>query len=754
MTTLLQRILALGLLALAAFWLNGFPFARTALIFGAIGYAALLYWRPVLALLLLPALLPLLQLAPWSGRLYVDEFDVLVVITLAAALWQGRYSLPLGTLPSSQRIVLVLFLMVYAAALAKGVLPWPHLDANANANYYSELNGLRVAKGLFWALLLYPLWVVESAADRVRARDMFTKGLVLGATTVLLVVLWERGVFQALVFWTDQSAPIRALLDFSTKYRVTALFADMHTGGTAIDGYLMLTLPLLAAASFHARNKAEITIMALVSFGILYAAVVTFSRGLYLGVGVAVAAAAFLLIRTRQREASPAALFGIAASLVALSALSFVSFRSGGTLALMYTLLAFLAGAAAALLRDAVTPRGLVVGASVAVLLLATFSTASISARSDAFEPLPAWLIAAVTVACGLVAGAHATWRLNRSLNARQVGATLMAVVALGALLTPSLLGFRMEARFDTVKEDLFHRLTHWRTAIELVDEDWPTRLFGQGLGRFPETYYWQHQNARDVGGFRFDREDGNQFVRFFGAQDVRLGQRLWLQPNRRYTLSLDVRTQDPKALLYLRICHRHLIHPTERNPTCLQFGKSIRSTGKAWQHREFRFDSGNVGSWKNTLKAPLVFTFANRREYAFNLIPQTVLDIDNLSLRNAAGEELLANGDFEAGIDRWFAYYDFNHLPWHIKNLWVHMYFETGLIGLALFLLLLVGALRQAARNAAHDWLAGALFVSLISFLAVGSFGTLIDAPRIALLFYLLILMASGIEASRVSAS
>lgn len=45
-------------------------------------------------LLVVPALLPLLYLAPWSGRVFFDEFDLLLLCSLAAALWHGGARIP------------------------------------------------------------------------------------------------------------------------------------------------------------------------------------------------------------------------------------------------------------------------------------------------------------------------------------------------------------------------------------------------------------------------------------------------------------------------------------------------------------------------------------------------------------------------------------------------------------------------------------------------------------------------------------
>jgi len=285
------------------------------------------------------------------------------------------------------------------------------------------------------------------------------------------------------------------------------------------------------------------------------------------------------------------------------------------------------------------------------------------------------------------------------------------------------------------------------------MDNDWLTRLLGQGSGRFPERYFWGSQRTQDVGRFAFLQEDGNTYLRFSGAKDVRLGQRLALQPDTSYTLSLDVRTTAPILKMHMRICHRHLIRPTEWNPTCISFGKRLESTAGAWRHMEFQFNSRDLGSLKRHLQAPLVMTIANRRDYDLLSKPQTLLDFDNLSLRRTGSDtDLLRNGDFERGIDNWFSYYDFNHLPWHIKNLWVHMYFELGIAGLLAFLLLVIAAFRGLLKplpdSSGQRAFSIAVLLALVGFLAVGTFGTLLDSPRVAFLFYLLLL--SGLPKMR----
>ena len=53
-----------------------------------IGYAALLVYFPFAWLVIIPALLPIMDFAPWTGRFFFDEFDLVILTTLAFYYWQ------------------------------------------------------------------------------------------------------------------------------------------------------------------------------------------------------------------------------------------------------------------------------------------------------------------------------------------------------------------------------------------------------------------------------------------------------------------------------------------------------------------------------------------------------------------------------------------------------------------------------------------------------------------------------------------
>lgn len=83
----------------------------------------------------------------------------------------------------------------------------------------------------------------------------------------------------------------------------------------------------------------------------------------------------------------------------------------------------------------------------------------------------------------------------------------------------------------------------------------------------------------------------------------------------------------------------------------------------------------------------------------------------------------------------------DFEHLGWHIKNLYLQLFFETGLLGTMAFLLCVVAGFTLATREACRDHPIAAGFAGgLLGFCVVGAVGSLLDNPRPAFLFFLVL--------------
>jgi hypothetical protein len=155
----------------------------------------------------------------------------------------------------------------------------------------------------------------------------------------------------------------------------------------------------------------------------------------------------------------------------------------------------------------------------------------------------------------------------------------------------------------------------------------------------------------------------------------------------------------------------------------------------RTWHHQTFTLNSDLVGAGDWWRRRPVQLSL-------YNPDPGTVVDVDNVRLLDDQGRDLIANGDFERGGDDWF-FKAGDHLPWHVKNLWVHLLFEQGWVGLILFNVILLVSLGRLARAGWQgNSRAYVLLAALAGLLTVGMFDSLLDAPRLATLLCLLVLV------------
>ena len=222
-------------IVIAAAVLIDFPVGAWWLAAGLAGYAVLLWFRPDWWLIALPAAIGAVDLARWSGRFYVEEFDLFAVTTLAVLVARRPPSLAdLPPLVGLRGMLLALLTLSYLIGLNLPDLLAVPPDVNAFNSYFSAYNGLRVSKGFFWALLLLPFL---RQALRERPADAFRSlavGLAIGLAATSVWAVAER-------------LPFVGLFDFDTVIRVTGSFSSMHIGGGHLGAFLVLALPFLAA---------------------------------------------------------------------------------------------------------------------------------------------------------------------------------------------------------------------------------------------------------------------------------------------------------------------------------------------------------------------------------------------------------------------------------------------------------------------------------------------------------------------------
>ena len=631
-------------------------------------------WR-WLWLLVLPAALPALNLSPWTGWLIFDESDLVVLGALAGG-FAGHFcklaeppNLPspwrISTAARASAALALAFAGLSALSLARGLSEADALSFHWFDGYADALNSVRVSKSLVYAVALWPLLKAEFQRSSARAIGRLALGMQIGLTFVGLAVLFERAAYPG-------------LLDFSTGYRTTATFWEMHVGGGAIDAYLALAAPFAAWALWSARSRRSWMAAALLALLTAHAGLTTFSRGAYVGMAV------------------PLVLLGAAWWLRRLR----IEPHAAARAALASTALA----------------------AAAAAVLIASFVVMSFAGT-----------------ALALLSSLILVWAIGwctRSLPWRRAAAMALTL----ALMTEAVAviggGSFMRSRVDATGSDLGARLAHWRHGIELLRgfDDW---LVGIGAGRLPARYSREVPGGDFSGALMLAATDsGRQVARLSGPSSepdlaglFALTQRVPLRPGPTHQVTLRIRVTEPTDLA-LDVCDQHLLYARECQGSTLH----VLPMEAEWQSLRSTLQGPDLttGSWYAPRQAVFSITVRDAARSA---------DISAVSLRAPDGREILQNRDFSAGLAHWFPVAEGHFLPWHIDNLYLELLIERGVLGLATFVLLLAFALRNL-KILLDDGLTFAPFLaaSLLGALLVGAVSSILDVPRVAFLMVLLL--------------
>lgn len=294
--------LAAALVAAARF--PAVPFALTTLIALA---AAVVFWRPAAVLVIIPAAMPLLDLATLSGRVLIDEFDLLQAALLPLAWVRARGRAPAPLPPRSVLLAFGLLATSFVASIVRGGWPWPMPDATAWAGLPGPWDALRVGKGAIWAVA-FILVYRRIAGDDATGLRLVARGLLIGLVGTVAVVLWERAAFVG-------------LFDFEADYRVTGPFSAMNTGGATIECFLAVGAIVATTALLECRRWPMRVALGLLIAATWYAVMVTYSRNgwfaLFAGTLVVGAAA----LRARAAPAiSRLALVGVVITVIGVAA--------------------------------------------------------------------------------------------------------------------------------------------------------------------------------------------------------------------------------------------------------------------------------------------------------------------------------------------------------------------------------------------------------------------------------------------------
>ena len=814
--------------AVAGLWLaRHYPIepAAAVALWTALAVASFFGWRALP--FLVPALVPAIGFAPWTGWITFEELD-LVVLAVAA----GGYAALALTAPAHQpvpwryrtlrwraavRVLMAVFALSAFIAVWRGFVHAGGVQSGFWQGFQEPMNSLRAGKSFFLVLLLLPLWQKASDLRPSSVQRLSRAAWVLVLLTTSLGALWERWVYTG-------------LLDFSTDYRTTSLFWEMNVGGASLDGALALSLPFALLWAMRERRPLRFLGALAVLLLAFYASLTTFSRGVYLAVPLGMALCALLwavqrretLAAARQEGSLPGSLaatggpvpLGWSAGVIGGTALAaWVLFGAGG-----YRALLALAGSVAVLLAmpasRASWPRGqqraLLMLSPLPALLLALGGGLLIDLvpkgaylidgavvllglglgwlwRGGLTQPAQAFAFAVVWMAtlagAGLVA-AHwgggrglgpvaavlavlaigwisTQWSPRVGADLRSVGWRIRGLVWTGCLLACAVVaalggGAYIGQRMSTGQQDFEGRLEHWRIGLDLLKtmDEW---LLGKGSGRFPASFANGGPFDERVGDYRWNpaREDGLA-VGLPGAEPsprptVTLTSGLHMMGNgEMFRLSqrvpsvagevaatVTLRTQF-KTRLRVEVCEKFLLYPLR----CVDREADVEPLGGAWQPVQLKL--GHVPpDFGGSIWAPRRLVASVTQNWRGG-----VLEIASVSIADSVHGPLLRNGDFSEGLARWYFTSDRNHMPFHMKSLPLHVLFEQGLFGLALWSSLLVTVLWRCTFGAGRRHpLSPAVVGGLSAFVIVGLFDSLIDAPRIAFLFYALMALGLGLR-------
>lgn len=382
-------------------------------------------------------------------------------------------------------------------------------------------------------------------------------------------------------------------------------------------------------------------------------------------------------------------------------------------------------------LPDARGPRWLPAARAVAFVLGAAVLLALV---------LDGWGYSAAALA--LVALGAALWLRWRGHSARRHRTLAFGLLALAltfeavVMLGPD---SYMSSRMAKSAVDYESRTAHWRRGIGLINgaDDW---LWGLGLGRLPAHYDRHAARGELPGSVRWQgrgAEDGH--VRIAGPRSLHvLGGRYGLTqrvPLREaYRVRFDVRVGSPANML-VRVCEAHLLY----DRTCqLVFVRFEPTDAGQWQRRDLTLHGPplTAGRWFAPRQGVLTLSVLN---------VGGDVELDNLMLETAAGEPLLANGDFAAGMAHWLPAAQTYFVPWHIDNLYLELLIERGVVGALVLMLFAASVLWRLLRQTdPDDTAAPFIAASLCGVMSVGLVSSVLDVPRVALLVALLLALGA----------
>lgn len=255
-----RRLLSVSLIMLSLLLAARLPFCAVGIslvslivLFTCARYPVAWLW------LILPAI-GAMDLSPWTGRSFANEWDSVMLALLAGACWSNGFTV--STKTSRRDVCLAPFVLSLAIMMLPGLTNLEWMCGAERGVYALPANAVRIGRAIPYFAMVWLLLPSESSG---RACIAMAKGAVVGLLCTTAIVFWERLSFSGL--WNVQS-----------EFRVVGPFAEMHVGGAGLDLYLAACFPLLLLAYQDSRRVGLHIAIVAATAGAFYSAVATLSR--------------------------------------------------------------------------------------------------------------------------------------------------------------------------------------------------------------------------------------------------------------------------------------------------------------------------------------------------------------------------------------------------------------------------------------------------------------------------------------------
>lgn len=334
-----------------------------------------------------------------------------------------------------------------------------------------------------------------------------------------------------------------------------------------------------------------------------------------------------------------------------------------------------------------------------------------------------AYAAAAIAI---VVAGFGWLWASLRQRRPFLMGTVPLLLVLVAGTIAAMTGGMR-ERLLIAAQDFLTHR-ANWRAGMAIRDTGLLADVFGMGLGTYQRAMLMRSPIERpsDVA---IRRDADGTYLSLRIETEFFFDQKIAVPPAGNLHVSLRARAADAKATLAILVCDKVLLYSDQCR------AENIELAAGAWQNLAVTLPVSGLGrpSGLSGLHRPVDLSFSGSVGHR--------IDIGDIRLVDDAGQELLRNADFSHGLDHW-VFTDDTHVAWRMFNQYLMLWFETGALGVGAFLLLAGLAVAGGMRATWHGAVTGAAVTgSLVGFLASCLFDNLLEAPRVATLFFLVCL-------------